>query len=84
MATCFAVANKPTSWLWIQNTFKWVVFFIPSTLIGRKDFLRESFRDASAVQNVPYARKIVHLSFQECFRDASAVQHASYAREIVN
>ena len=31
---------------------------IPSNLVGREDFLRESFRDASAVQNVPYAREI--------------------------
>ena len=37
----------------------WVVVFIPSNLVGRKDFFRESFPDASAVQNVPYEREIV-------------------------
>ena len=61
-----------------------VVVFIASNLVGRKDFFRESFRDASAVQNIPYAREIVHLSVRECFRDASAVQNVPYAGEIVN
>ena len=42
-------------------TDKWVVVFIPSNLVGRKDFFRESFRDASAVQNVPSAREVCSL-----------------------
>ena len=51
-----------------------------SFLVGPKDFLCESFCDTSAVQNVPYTREIVHLSFRKCFRDASAMPNVPYAR----
>ena len=58
--------------LWtFQN--KWVVVLIPSNLVGRKDCFREIFRDASAVQNVPYANDFVNLNLRElprtlCFK----------------
>ena len=58
--------------------------FIPSNLVGRKDCFREIFRDASAVQNVPYASDFVNLNLRElprtlCFHkcDTAATRFAS-------
>ena len=44
----------------------WAVVFIPFNVVGRsKDCFRETFRDASAVHNVPYAGEIDNLRFRE-------------------
>ena len=60
----------------------WVVVFIPSNLVGRKDCFREIFREASAMQNVPYASDFVNLNLRElprtlCFHKCDSFASAA-------